>query len=359
MKILIDARPLQTYSKFRGIGRYVRGLIDIFNDDPSYYFLFFKGKNFEKKIINKIVINSPRKGITFTDKYLIPKILKEGKFDVYHSTSFAIPDKIDGVKSIITLFDITPLLFPQFSKKKNIYVFKKILKSAKKADKILTISQKTRDDLVKFENFPENKMDVVYPPVDIKSKVIKTEFLNIDIPEKYIFYAGGFDGNKNVETLMKALNIFKKPVVITGKIDKKSKERLIKLVNRDTRGLLFFTGYISDRELSLLYKNSVLFVFPSLYEGFGYPPVEALKYGTPSVISREGSLKEVMKDSAVYLNNPLDETEFAEKIVLLWDDEKIRKNLVKKGQKVIQDYSFEKFKEKMENIYKSVSGNYD
>lgn len=355
MKILVDARPLQTYSRYRGIGRYVNQIIESFKNDPDFYFLFFRGEDVDERSNNRILINAPRRGVTFSDKILLPRILRKHKIDIYHSTAFALPFKIQDTKYIITMYDLTPLLFPQFSSRKNIFIFKKILQSANRADKIITISKSTMNDLINIQNIPKDKIRVIYPPVNLESEgLYSTEKKIPDIPSEYIFYAGGFDGNKNIKTLTRALNIFQKPLVLTGLINNEQKMKLNENLTNKSRDMIFYTGYVSDRKLTSLYNKARLFVFPSLYEGFGYPPLEALKNGTPSIVSDSGSLKEVLKDAAVYLDDPLDEKELAEKINLLWNDIPLRERIVNRGSEILKEYSIIKFKKKLEEFYSSV-----
>ncbi|MEN8154153.1 MAG: glycosyltransferase family 1 protein [Acidobacteriota bacterium] len=355
MKILIDARPLQTYSRYRGIGRYVNQIIEIFKNDPDFYFLFFKGEDIDKRSKNRIFIKTPRRGVTFSDNIFLPRLLKKHRIDVFHSTAFALPPIQPGIKYIITIHDLTPLLFTQFSSAKNIYIFKKILKSAEKADKIIAVSKNTKNDLINLVSIPPTRISVVYNPVNLElDEVYSNKEKFKDIPPEYVFYAGGFDGNKNVQTLIKALNIFQKPLVLTGKIDSEQKRELNKILTDKSKNMIYYTGYISDQELTLLYKKARLFVFPSLYEGFGYPPLEALKNGTPSVVSGSGSMREVLKDAAVYLDDPLNEKELSKKIRLLWNDIPLREEIVNKGEVILKEYSIEKFKNNLKKIYSSV-----
>ncbi len=207
MKILIDARPLQTYSRFRGIGRYVDQIIEIFKNEGDVYFLFFNGDDIDKRSQNRIIIKTPRRGVTLSDKIFLSRLLKKHKIDVFHSTAFALPFRQPGIKYIITIHDLTPLLFRQFSSARNIFIFKTILKSAKNADKIISVSKSTKNDLINLQKIPAEKISVVYNPVDLKSEKVVLNNGNLqDIPSEYVFYAGGFDGNKNVETIIKALN---------------------------------------------------------------------------------------------------------------------------------------------------------
>lgn len=355
MRILVDARPLQTYSRYRGIGRYVNQIIELFKNEPDFYFLYFKEDNIDKRPKNRIVMETPRKGITFTDKIFLPRLLKKHRIDVFHSTAYALPFKVPDVKYIITIYDLTPLLFPQFSTARNIFIFKRILRSAKKADKIIAISENTKNDLINLKNFSGDKIKTIYPPLKPgEKKTFSYDEKFSGLPSEYIFYAGGFDGNKNVITLIKALNIFQKPLVITGKIKNEQKAEFEKIIEIEYREMIHFTGFVSDKELTLLYRNAKLFAFPSLYEGFGYPPLEALKNGTPSVVSGAGSIREVMKDAAIYLDDPLDEMDLAEKINLLWNDSGLGAEIVNKSDAVLKEYSIEKFKKKLEEAYSSM-----
>ncbi len=356
MKILIDARPLQTYSRFRGIGRYVDQIIELFKKEDDVFFLFFDGNDIDKRSHNRIIIKTPRRGVTLTDKIFLSRLLKKHSIDLFHSTAFALPLKLPDTKYIITIHDLTPLLFKKFSSLKNILIFKEILKSAKIADKVIAVSNSTMNDLIDLANIPDDKISVIYNPVSLELKEQnqnKEKFQ--DVPAEYVFYAGGFDGNKNVETLLRALNFFQKPLVVTGLISDENKDKLKKLIKNKNRYLVYFTGYVSDEELAYLYNKAKLFVFPSLYEGFGYPPLEALKNGTPSITSRSGSLEEVMKDAAFYLNDPLDEKELSDKINSLWKDKALRDKIVSKGENVLKNFSMNRFKKELEKIYSSLT----
>lgn len=355
MKILIDARPLQTYSRYRGIGRYVDTLVDLFQNHDEFHFLFFRGDDIDERPENKIIIPSPRRGITFTDRFFLPRLLRKNKIDVYHSTAYALPEKVENVSFILTIYDITPILFPRYSSLKNRMIFKKILMSGYRADQIIAISNCTKNDLTRITGIGDEMISVIYPAVNLKRSVpgALPAYLN-GLHREFVLYSGGFDGNKNVKTIIKALNIFKKPLVVTGLISGKNKKELIELVNPGIEDLIFFTGYVSDGELSALYGAARVFLFPSIYEGFGFPPLEALQMGTPSVVSSSGSLKEVLKDAAVYMEDPMDEKELAEKTISLWEKKAERDEISERGRDVMNLYSSDRLKDKLMDLYKSL-----
>lgn len=350
MKILIDGRALQTYSRYRGIGRYVNQLLDIFGKDPRFTFLFFKNKEIPGSSNHTILINSPSKGITFSDRFLVPPILKKGNFDIYHSTAYALPGKIDKVRYFITLYDLTPIKYPEFSTKKNMFIFKKIVNSMKNADRIISISEKSKVDLASYSGIEKSRIFVVHnfvQPIINKKTELVIPFKSGD----YIFYTGGTDGNKNLSSLVKSINLTGISLIVSGMIERKTKLKLKNLLKPESRDLIHFTGFVSDSELAFLYSNARLFVFPSLYEGFGYPPLEALLCGTPSVVSNRGSLPEVMGDAALYCEDTENVTDLSGKIRILWENKKLREELVLNGVKILKKFSKDKFINKMEKIY--------
>jgi len=355
MKILIDARPLQTYSRFRGIGRYVNELIHVFKDHPDVYFLFFSGNVGDPRPGNVITVSMPRRGITYADRIFLKPLIGKHGITVFHSTAFALPGRMDGISLILTIHDLTPLIFPEFLSRKNRFIFSRVLDSTRRADRIVAVSENTKEDLVRIRGISPQRIRVVYSPVNIPGCNGNTEIGRPEgIPEDFILYTGGFDGNKNVRTIVKALNIFKKPLVLTGMIREEVKKELTAFLKPGTEGLIHFTGYVSDCNLSVLYRKAKLFVFPSLYEGFGFPPLEALKLGTPSVVSPAGALKEVLKDAAVFLNDPRDEIELAKKITELWNDKAKRGELVDRGGALLDRYSSRQFKDNMMELYHSL-----
>ncbi len=353
MKILIDVRPLQTYSKFRGIGRYTNLLVQLFGSNKDCYFLLFNHDVDKINVKNKIIIKTPRRGITITDQFVLPIILKKYKIDIYHSTAYALPPKLKNVKYIFTFFDITPLKFPAYSSKKNLIIYKKILKSISKADKIITISEMSKSDLSEYLKLDKAKIDVIYPALDNINKGMTLNKLDIKniIPDNFILYVGGFDGNKNVETILKAVNLIDYPLLLVGAISNKKKSELLQYIDENKKKQVIFLGYLSDNDLKYCYKKATVFLFPSLYEGFGFPPLEALQYDTVSIVSKCGSLPEVLENAALFLDNPLDYKELALTIQTLAKDKNLRNEIIIKGEKVLKKYSLINFKNKMESLY--------
>ena len=156
---------------------------------------------------------------------------------------------------------------------------------------------------------------------------------------------------KNLETLLQAISRLQVPLVVAGKIAAPRATELLAAVPAGDRRLVTFAGYVPDGQLAWLYRNAAAFVFPSLNEGFGYPPLEALQCGTASVVSRAGSLPEILADAAVFVDDPLDPGAWVEKIQALLGDAERQKSLVGRGQKLLQRYSPAEFKKGLLHAY--------
>jgi glycosyltransferase involved in cell wall biosynthesis len=351
MKILIDCRNLQTYSAFRGIGRYTRQLIRVCRDDPGCFFLFFNEKNRKNETEREVFIKSPRRLITYSDRILLRKLIIKRRMNAYHSTAFALPSKPEGKKFILTVHDLTPIKFPRFSSLRHRYIFKKIIASARQADLVLTVSQNTADDLLTYLSLDPDRVRVVYNALDDRLNSDSAVKPAIDLPSEYLLYTGGCDSIKNVETVVRAANLVNIPLVIAGFVDERKKKELLYLVSGSYRGSIYFTGYIPDPELSYLYQHAVLFLFPSLYEGFGYPPLEAIQCGTTPLVSKTGALVEILGDAAFYVDNPRDHRAFAEQIGRIAVDSQLRKSLLPKGKAILKKYSLEVFRKKIHEVY--------
>jgi glycosyltransferase involved in cell wall biosynthesis len=351
MKILIDCRPLQTDSAYRGIGRYVRQLIHGFSGDSWAHFLFFHEKGVLPGIKSKLFIRSPRRMITFSDHLWLTSLLKRTGMDLYHSTAYALPVKSRNTRYIITIHDLTPMLFPGYSGPRHRFIFKKVINSVHRADRVIAVSQNTANDLINLTRLPEERVRVIHNPLDLRIDPVRAIKPRMDLPQHYLFYTGGDDPIKNIHTIVQTVPVLKIPLVIAGRIDAAARDKYRSLLPPEYRKWLIFCGYVSDGELSYLYQQAAVFLFPSLYEGFGYPPVEALKCGTPSVVSRRSSLPEVLGDSALYVDNPLDPMEFSEKIRLVTDDSEFKNKLLQKGSSVLKKYTRDIFKKKIYDVY--------
>ena len=279
-----------------------------------------------------------------------------------HIFSSAVSKKC---KTITTFHDLSYESYPKFySTGKNYWHFSmNPKKQAKKADKIIAVSKSTKNDLVNIYNVDPEKIKVIYSginpvssiqyPVSSISKIKK----KYNLPEKYILYLGTLEPRKNIIGLIKAFEIFKTKLKSRGRHSGMSPSGF-KLVIAGSKGWLYrdifktvknspvkndiiFTGFIDDEDKSILYSQAELFVYPSFYEGFGFPPLEAMACGTPVITSNFSSLPEAVGDAAIMINPyNLDELYRAMETVL--NDDKLKNTLIKKGFEQTKKFSWQK-----------------
>ncbi len=181
-----------------------------------------------------------------------------------------------------------------------------------------------------------------------------------NLPEGYILYVGAFRKNKNLELLLMTFQILKKKkkisqkLVLVGPKDWGSERVFLTIKKLNLENEVIITGAVSNDDLPFIYKEADVFVFPSLYEGFGYPPLEAMACGTPVVASNSSSLPEVVGEAGLYFD-PLDIQDMAEKIYQVLSSPALAEKLKNLGAKRVQQFSMERMVQKYLEVYKKVS----
>lgn len=367
MRIVLDARMIQE----SGIGRYIRNLLEQLQrlDEKNEYFIILTKKDYDqlkfKGNFKKIVANFRWYGVS--EQLRIPKILHDLKPDLVHFPHFNVPLFYDR-KFVVTIHDLIHQHFqmrratthnPLTFKLKQIG-YKKVFKNViSKALKIITPSNYVKELLINGWRIEEKKVVVTPEAVDnkiislTKNLKLKTEntLEKFNIKQPYIFYVGNAHPHKNVEGLIKAFLLLQKKypnlnLVLSGH-DHYFWERVKK---QNQYPGIFYTGFITDEELVALYKNAESFVMPSFEEGFGIPLLEAMACGCPVISSNAGSLPEVAGDAAIYFD-PGDEGEMIDKINWVLKSEKLRKELIEKGKKRVQNFSWEKLAQQTMEVY--------
>lgn len=374
MRIGIDARLYGT--KNGGIGRYTEELIRNLEqiDQNNEYYIFLAGDNFDdfqpaNPKFHKVSADFKVYGVF--EQLLYPFLLNKYKLDLVHFPHFNVP-LMYSKRFIVTIHDLiishypssrSTTLHPLLYKAKLGAYNLLIEKVAKKAYKILTVSNYTKQDIVKFLKASPEQIIVVYNGVDLPEanagdncERILQEF---GISGKYLLYVGSAYPHKNLEKLVEAFSEIKKDypqlqLVLGGKNNffyerlKQSIETAENLaVIKDS---IIFTDYLSDEKLACLYKKAELYVFPSLIEGFGIPPLEAQTYGVPVVSSNATCLPEILADSALYFD-PNNTADMGEKISLALASSDVRDELIKKGAQNIKKYSWRKMATEIHDLY--------
>jgi glycosyltransferase involved in cell wall biosynthesis len=235
----------------------------------------------------------------------------------------------------------------------------------RKAKSIATVSQFSKDDLLAQYGTPTSKIDVVY-------SAVKPSFQPLTFDEKaavkaaytdgreYFIYAGAIQPRKNLINLLKAFSLFKKrqrsnwKLVLAGRLAWKNGDFLELLRTYKYKDDVVLTGYIEESELAKLVGSAYALVYPSLFEGFGVPVLEAMECGVPPLTSRASAMQEIAGDAALYFD-PTDPASIAEQLMLIYKDEELRSRLIEKGKLVSSQYSWDRTAETLwETIQKAV-----
>jgi len=366
MRIGIDIRCLQTTSQYRGIGFYTYNLLLHLAklDKVNEYFLFaFKGKelnislpeNMSKNLCFLPNIKNLRQLAWLPDTFTSNKEIEKYNLDIFHFTSpfefffgFDFRQKTK-FKKAVTLYDLIPAHYPNqtFSGLKILlkpcYFY--LLKSARFTNKIITISRFSEEDLISKLNIPKDKISVAYPGINEKftQDLDKNSLENIrkkyELPPEFLLYVGAANPNKNLPFLINTVKQLQLPLVIAGHKSKKNFETLEKEIGHQKN--IHLLGFIIDNDMPYIYKLAKIFVFPSLYEGFGMPPLEALASGVPVIASNTSSLPEVVGNAGILID-PRDEASWIREIKNLWENENLRKELSVSGQEQAKKFSWEK-----------------
>lgn len=381
MRIGIDARFYGADSK--GLGRYTQKLIenlekiylqkDAVDDDleNDQYFVFLRKENFaeyQPKNKNFHKVEADYKWYSFSEQIDMPRLLYKYKLDLVHFPHFNVPI-FYRKKFIVTIHDLILLHFPTIrgTTLNPVFYWLKFLaykitigNAVKKAKKIIAVSNFTRSDILTNYSVSADKVAVTYEAGSETENYSQENVGKIDkygIMKPYLLYVGNAYPHKNLEKLVKSWQIFdekqkgKIKLVLVGKKDY-FYNRLREIVEENKIRNIIFAGFVLDDDLDAVYKNAIAYIFPSLYEGFGLPPLEAMKNGLPVISSNHKCLREIMGDSAYYFDAQKKE-DIVRAIEKIISDENLRQKLTKKGFSQIAKYSWKKMAKETLKIYKT------
>jgi len=387
MRIGIDARFYGSVGK--GLGRYTQKLIEnlekisaksampVGRQGPAFgydknikYFIFLRKENFDEyqpKNKNFQKVLADYHWYTFSEQINMPRILNKYNLDLVHFPHFNVPLLYRG-KFIITIHDLILIHFPTIrgTTLNPLFYWIKFLaykitiwSAIKRAKEIISVSNFTKKDILKNYKIPENKIKVTYEacddfhetPVESDEEILRRH----GIIKPCLLYVGNAYPHKNLERLILAfgkINKIKKDLnlVLAGKEDYFYR-RLKKLAKRKNIKNIIFADFIPDRDLDSFYRQALLYVFPSLYEGFGLPPLEAMSKGVSVISSDHPCMREVLDDS-VYYFDAKKTGEMAKAVIKVLDDKELQEKLTAKGYEQIKKYSWKKMAEETKNIYK-------
>ena len=369
MRIAIDARKLHDF----GIGTYVRNLIRELarqDHDDEYAVLCFPddvelvrshGARFTP-FVERAGNYSVRELLT------VPFTVRRTRADLFHAPHYVVSPLVRR-PYVVTIHDCIHLRFPQYLPSQSAHVYARTMMrmSARRARRILTVSQASRDDIVHFLGVPADKIDVIPNAIDEDLISLAGDADVARVRERYqlhapfVLYTGNIKPHKNVDRLIEAFSLLRQrrpgdvTLVIIG--DEASKyPKLRRLVHRhQLHKHVRFLGFVPDATMAALYRLASVFVFPSLYEGFGLPPLEAMALGTPVITSNVSSLPEVVGDAAVLID-PGSPASIADALARVLDDEALRAELIRRGHERVKAFSWARSAARTREVYAQALG---
>ncbi|OGK44903.1 hypothetical protein A2957_02695 [Candidatus Roizmanbacteria bacterium RIFCSPLOWO2_01_FULL_38_11] len=362
MKIAVDIS--QAMYEGTGVGRYTSYLVEgLVRYAPTHEYIFFfsalRGK-LPKKIeqlirpphrLVKVPLPPTILEFLWNHVHILPIETFTGNIDLVITSDWTFPPT--KAKTMTTIHDLVVYRYPETSHPRIVSTQKKRLSYVlKKCDCIIVDSRSTKEDCIEILSVPEKKIHVIYPPVEVKKpskKMIDSVLDKYHIHKPYIFTSGKIEPRKNFDRLFKAFKEARIPqLLIVAGPKGWGTENLEKNppISRDIQML----GYVSDEDLYALYAGADFLVFPSLYEGFGYPAVEAMALGCPVVGSSTSSLGEIIEGVGITFN-PNDEKDITRALRQVSSDVVLRKQLSEKGIKKSKEFSLEKFGMSVKHLF--------
>ena len=364
MRIGIDARKLHDF----GIGTYIRNLLrHLARLDRQTEFVVFSrpddrealgalGENFR-------AVPETSRNYSVGEQFRIPLALRREGITLFHAPHYVLPPLV-SCRSVVTIHDCIHLMFPQYlpNRLAHRYARTSIALAARRATRVLTVSESSKRDIMRFVDAPAEMIDVIYNAYDERFGVEPREEEVVRVRERYqlhdefVLYAGNVKPHKNLGRLIDAFQIVRnrgldhlKLVLIGDDISKYAALRRA-VHQHQLHKYVRFLGYLPEETLAVMYRLAGVFVFPSLYEGFGLPPLEAMASGTPVVTSNVSSLPEVAGDAAL-LVDPYEPAAIADGIYRVLTDEELRRDLRRKGLARARQFSWEQSVRRVREIY--------
>ncbi len=368
MRIAIDARKIRDY----GIGTYVRNLLRHLSrlDSHTEYVLFCHEADcdaVEELGDNFRAIPEVARPYSVSEQLRIPMDLRREKIDLFHAPHYVLPP-LTPCKSVVTIHDCIHLRFPQYLPNRLAYgyAWSSMWLATHRASRVLTVSEASKRDILRYYSIPDRRIDVIYNAIDDRlgeepsREDIERVRDRYQLNAPYVLYAGNIKPHKNLERLIEAFHALRqdpdlahvKLLIIGDEISKYATLR--RAVHRyKLHKYVRFFGFVPDKTLAVLYRLARVFVFPSLYEGFGFPPLEAMAAGAPVITSNISSLPEVVGDAALLID-PLNAAAIAEAMRRVLLDSDLREQLRQRGYQRAKEFSWERSVRRVREIYDEV-----
>jgi glycosyltransferase involved in cell wall biosynthesis len=367
MRIAIDARKLHDF----GIGTYIRNVLlglARLDHDTEYIVLCRPvdadrvgelGANFR-------AVPEGARPYSLAEQVTIPLSLVRERAHLFHEPHYVLPPAT-RCRSVVTIHDCIHLMFPQYLPGRTAHAYARLSmwSAARKSDRILTVSEASKRDILRFFDIPADKVAVIYnaiderflaPADDARMDAIRQRY-QLDHP--FLLYVGNIKPHKNLERLIEAFQMVRrgelehiKLLIIGDEISKYATLRRAVHRYKLHKHVRFF-GFVPDATLAILYRLARVFVFPSLYEGFGLPPLEAMASGTPVITSNVSSLPEVVGDAAMLID-PYQPDAIAGAMRRVLQDERLRDDMRERGLARVREFSWGRSVKRVREIYDEV-----
>ena len=369
MKIGFDGK--RATQNFTGLGNYSRYVLKVLAEyHPENQYAVFVPAPVQKPLsileYPSIHFQYPKKQLfkNFYRSRGIVKDLKKEKIDLFHGLSNEIPIglKKAGIPSVVTIHDLIfyryPQYYPYFDRK--IYELK-VFYASKHANKIIAVSEQTKSDLINFFNVEESRIEVIYQNCDpiFRSEVTEHEKTRIrhtyNLPEEFLLNVGTIETRKNSLLIVKALRKLKDTIhlVIIGKETPYAQVVKDFITNNNLKSRVHFLKNVSFHDLPGIYQQASIFIYPSKFEGFGIPVVEALSSGIPVIAAKGSCLEEAGGKNSIYVDTNKSD-ELADQINLLMNNSEKRELMIRSGIEHISNFSNQKIADKLFNLYQNL-----
>jgi glycosyltransferase involved in cell wall biosynthesis len=370
-RIGIDARKLKDY----GIGSYIRELLDAIGRRPEserYRFLVYVGAADREALAplpaHFAIVDEDAPGYSIAELTGFAWRIFRDRLDLFHATHYVLPP-LPKTRAVVTIHDIIHILYPQYLPNRAAHLYARFMihRALQRADRIITVSYNSKRDLTDYYGIPGSRTEVIYNGVssrfrpDLPEEEKRRVADRLGIARPFLLFLGGEKPHKNVQNVVRAFAEARRRhdlphvLVLAGPMPK-GPGRLEALISAlDLTASIARPGIVPEEDLPGLYAGADAFLYPTLYEGFGLPVVEAMACGVPVLTSATSALQEIAGGYA-YLVDPMDVDAIAAGIVALATDEKVHADYALLGKKRALDFSWDKAAERTLEVYASALG---
>jgi glycosyltransferase involved in cell wall biosynthesis len=369
LRIAIDARKLHDY----GIGTYVRNLLrELARQDGDDHYMLLCRRD-DAGFISGLgprftAVTESARHYSIREQVTVPLSIGRSRVDLFHAPHYVV-SPLMTCPYVVTIHDCIHLRFPQYlpNRAASLYAKTVMTVAARRAKRVLTVSNASKEDILSYLGVPASKVEVIYNALDERLETPPSPDDVVRVRERFqltspfILYTGNIKPHKNLDRLIEAYSLLRprgfehvKLLIIGDEISKYPNLR--RLVHRfQLHKHVRFLGFVPDETLAVLYRLAAVFVFPSLYEGFGLPPLEAMAAGTPVITSNVSSLPEVVGDAALLID-PMDPGAIADAMARVLGDEALRASLVCRGHERVKAFSWKRSVARIREVYAELVG---